>query len=236
MRGVLVGAGYGFLSYLMRESNARKHAELEARERSRIHAQMYGKANSAKTMSRWFLLLALAALIGAGAGALVVNLSLVAPLLSSGGDTSSNSKPSATISDYGRYRNTGPIRVVPDRKTTSGVSAISDRDFILLEQTDQIPCQVGETWGFRIRCSDIPANLPYTVRKETYHPPIKQSDGSVRTKDVNEFRRPPGASFDPFCGWYFLKGYEYELVAGEWTLVVFIDDVEVARKVFKIQN
>ena len=113
------------------------------------------------------------------------------------------------ISDYGRYRDKGPIRIVPDHNSSNGVSVIGGKDFSLLEQTDQIPCRVGETWGIRIHSSDVSENRPYTVRKEMHHPPIKQPGGSVRTMSVSEFKLQPGAPLDQFCGWYFLKGYEY---------------------------
>ncbi|QJW98661.1 DUF3859 domain-containing protein [Frigoriglobus tundricola] len=36
--------------------------------------------------------------------------------------------------------------------------------------------------------------------------------------------------------WHFVRGYEHELVAGEWRLAVFIDDVEVARTVFHVRR
>lgn len=232
--GAIGGACAGVIAYLTHKSDAKKQSEWEARERARIHAQAgANKADSAKTIPVWFILFVILAIIG---GVLVANPSLVGRALNRPGAASGESKPSATVLDYGRYRGQGPLRVQPDRNASGGVSVVSDKEFLLLEQTDQIPCRVGESWGFRIRSSDVPTDRPYTVRKETYHPPMKQPDGSVRTKSVGEFKLRPGAPPDPFCGWHFLKDYEYELVAGEWTLVVFIDDVEVARKVFNIRK
>jgi hypothetical protein len=212
--GGIGGACAGLVAYLTHKSDAKKQSEWEARERARIHPQ----ANTAKTKSPLPLFVTI--LLITFVSVFAINPSLIAPLfvdrdLKNPGDTNGDSKPSATISDFGRYREKGPIRVVQDRNTSSGVSVISDKDFVLLEQTDQIPCRVGETWGMRIRCSDVPTNRPYTVRKEMYHPPMKQPDGSVRTKNVSEYKLRPDASPDQFCGWYFLKDYENELVAGE---------------------
>jgi hypothetical protein len=109
-------------------------------------------------------------------------------------------------------------------------------DFELLERTDQIPCKVGERFGIRIRSWNIPTNRTYTVRQETEHPPITQPDGSVQTKAVSEFEVPAGGIPGPYFLWHFKRGYEHELVAGDWTIVVFIDDFEVVRKVFHVQK
>jgi hypothetical protein len=149
-------------------------------------------------------------------------------------------KPSATIDDYGRYSENGRIR--PEKGTgplePGGISVVVTREKgeRLLEQTDQIPGKVGEMWGFRFRCSYVPVGRPCHVLRETYHPPIKRPDGTVRTKTVSESMLSPDQSPDGFYGWCFLKGHEHELVPGEWTLVVFINYVEVARKSFNITN
>jgi hypothetical protein len=146
------------------------------------------------------------------------------------------SKPSATILEYGRYGLKGQIHTQTNRDAPGRVTFHSDEGLILLEQTDQIPCRVGENWGIRIRRADVPTNRPYTILQEMHHPPMKQPDGSVRTKSVHETKVPQGVvpDGDPYVGWQVLPGYEHQLVAGEWTLVVFIDDVEVARKSFHL--
>jgi hypothetical protein len=235
--GVLGGIGGG-LAYLFRKSEAKQEAEFEERERARINAQMQGPAKDGQTKSGWLILLLFPVIIVVCV--LVVNPSLVTRLFrgdgSKPGATGGSGQPGATISEYGRYRVPGGVRVVPDRNTSSGVSTVRYQDVVLLDQTDQIPCQVGETWGIRIRFSDVPTNRPYTVRQETYHPPLKQPDGSVRTKSVREVKVPWGEAPNQFYGWHFLRGYESELVAGEWSIVVFLDDVEVARQVFHIRK
>jgi hypothetical protein len=234
--GGLGGGAAAFFTYLTRKSDAQTQAEWEARERARIDAQGRDRAGTAKRMPGWFLLFALLAIV---AGILVVNPSLLAPLLPAGrnpgepGATSRDSLPSVALSDYGRYRDTGPIRIASDQNASGGV-VIGGNGLTLLKQTDQIPCRVGETWGIRIHSASVTTNRVYTVRKEVHHPPIKEPDGSVRTTSANEFKLQPGT--EQFCGWYFLKGYEHEMVAGEWTIVVFIDNVEVARKAFQIQK
>jgi hypothetical protein len=222
--GGVGGACAGLVAYLSRKPDERPRFEPEPPRRARPRAE----AGAAKTTSRAALVVATLALVAAGT--VVVNPSLVAPLVGI------DRKPSATISDYGRYREKGSIRVVPDLNEPSDVTVVGSSDLAFLEQTDRIPCRVGETWGMRVRVADAPTDRPYTVRKEVHHPPFRQPDGSVRTKSGREFKLQPGPLPDLFSGWYFLKGYEYELVTGEWTLVVFIDDVEVARKAFNVQK
>lgn len=147
-----------------------------------------------------------------------------------------NTKPSATIESYGRYSSQGQTRTETNRHASGGATIADDDGVVLLEQTDQILCKVGERWGIEIHSSNLPTNRSYMVRQETYHPPIKQPDGSVLTKSISEFKVREGKAPHQFYGWYFLKGYEYELVAGEWRIVVFIDGVEVARQSFHIRK
>lgn len=143
-------------------------------------------------------------------------------------------KPGATVEEYGRYRPTD--RAHAAARPASGVSPLAEGAAVLLEQTDQIPCRVGELWGLRIRASGEPVNRPYTVRQEVRHPPIRQPDGSTRTTTAREMRVRAGESPDRYYGWQFLKGHEHELVPGEWTVVVFIDGVEVASRSFHVRK
>ena len=231
--GGIGGAFAGLIAYLGRKPDDRAQSEAVVRERARMNA----RADTAKAASPLPLILAaLSVLALIVAVVLVVNPSLVVPLRRLAGGAISNRQPSVTVSDYGRYRSTSPVRVVPDRNAPSGVTIVGDHNLILQEQTDQIPCRVGEIWGMRVHSTVVPVDRSYTIRKEMHHPPMKLPDGSVQTKSVSKINASAGALFDVFCGWYFLKGYEYELVPGEWTSVVFVDDVEVARKVFTIQK
>lgn len=143
-------------------------------------------------------------------------------------------KPSAAVVDFGRYRDNSPLRLASEGKGASGVNVVSERDLVLLEQTDQIPCRIGETWGVRVRVSDIPAGGSVKLRTEIQHPPILYPDKSYRKKSGSEEELRPGMPEVRFKGWDFLKEYEAELKAGEWTIVVFLNDVEVARKVFTV--
>ncbi len=229
--GGIGGLFAGLILYLGRKPDDKRQSEAAAREHARMHARADTAASPVPVILAVLSVLALIVAV-----VLVVNPSLVAPLRRLAGGAIGNRQPIVTVSDYGRYRSTGPVRVVPGRDAPGGVTVVGDKNLILQEQTDQIPCRVGEVWGMRVHSTVVPADRPYTIRKEMHHPPLKLPDGSVRTKSVSETNAPAGALFDTFCGWYFLKGYEYELVPGEWTSVVFIDDVEVVRKVFTIQK
>jgi hypothetical protein len=172
-----------------------------------------------------------------GAGVLVFGLLGGAGLVLKPSAPPGTSEPSATIVEYGRYGPKGRIPTEPSRNA-AGVVTVSSGGLLLLEQTDQIPCRVGEVWGIRIRFADVPTNRPYTIRRETHHPPMTHPDGSVRTKSVQETKVPQGAVpvVERIYSWWFLAGGEHELVAGEWSIVLFIDDVEVARKSFHIRK
>lgn len=240
MGGVLGGVGgaiVGLIAYLTRKSEAQQQAEFEARERARIYTQMHRKANKPEQPSS--LLLLLMVVVVAVVCVLVANPPLVTRLFRGGGGATApsvTSRPGATILDYGRYRGQSPVRVAPGRSVAGDAGAAREKELVLLEQTDQVFCRVGETWGIRIRCSDLPVNRPYTVRQETYHPPIRRPDGWMRSMSADEWKIPSGEAPGSFYGWHYLKGHENELVAGEWSVVVSIDDVEVARKVFSVRK
>ncbi|HEY1191563.1 MAG TPA: DUF3859 domain-containing protein, partial [Gemmata sp.] len=213
--GGIAGVCFGIVLYLLPKPNEIKQARAGATDPT---------CPPAKTMSPLPLFFVVS-VVTFGA-VLAVKPFFFALLARGSGDAPA---PTITISDYGRYRVTGPDRAAPGGATNAG-----EREYVLLEQTEQVPCRVGETWGIRIRGSVALKDPSYVIREEIHHPPIKYPDGSVRTTDTREFRAQPGTAFSHPCCWQFLNGHEYELVAGDWTWVVFVNGVEATRRTFKV--
>jgi hypothetical protein len=140
------------------------------------------------------------------------------------------------VENYGRYGSKTRTSAEITRAASGGFALFNDKETELLEQTDRIPCKVGERWGVRIRTWNVPTTRTFLIRQEMIHPPIRQPDGSFQTKSISEFESTPDVTPGPYFGWQFVKGHEEELVTGEWTLSVFVDNVEVAHKAFKVQK
>jgi uncharacterized protein (TIGR03067 family) len=141
-------------------------------------------------------------------------------------------EPSARIVEYGRYRTSDPIP--KPAKDTSGSVTIETGSVRHLATTKKVPCKVGESFGFRLEFANLPKGVNYTVRSEMHHPPIKQPGGTVLKKSVSETTIKVREKPDEYFLWTFLKGFEYELVPGPWTHVVFVDGTEVARLTFQV--
>ncbi len=136
------------------------------------------------------------------------------------------------ITSYGRYKDKDVARIsLPD---ASGDCAILSTDQQHIETTGRIPCRIGEKWGFTFELRNLPTNRTVKYRSEMHHPPILQPDGEVLHKSVvRKTIRSKGVYSDSEL-WGFLRGYEYELVPGEWTRKIFIDDVEVVSMTFEV--
>jgi uncharacterized protein (TIGR03067 family) len=141
-------------------------------------------------------------------------------------------EPSARIVQYGRYRTAGPI--LKPAKDIAGSVAIEANSVRHLATTKKVPCKVGELFGIRLEFANLPEGVNYTVRSEMHHPPIKQPDGTVLKKSVSETTIKVSQKPVEYFLWTFLKGFEYELVPGQWTHVVFVDGTEVARLTFQV--
>jgi uncharacterized protein (TIGR03067 family) len=141
-------------------------------------------------------------------------------------------EPSARIVQYGRYRTSDPI--LKPATDTSGSVTIETRSARHLATTKNVPCKVGESFGIRLEFANLPKGVNCTVRSEMHHPPIKQPDGTVLKKSVSETTIKAREKPEEYFLWTFLKGFEYELVPGQWTRVVFVDGTEVARITFQV--
>ena len=157
---------------------------------------------------------------------------LCAFFLIRGASAIAEEKPAATIREYGRF--VAVVLGAEKAEKTSGGINLEGTDLRHIETTKTIPCRVGEIWGFAADLHNLPKDRDFTVRSETLHPAIKQPDGSVLTKSVGENKYKAGTESLGQSFWCFQKGYEYELVPGQWTMKIFVDDQEVASMTFEV--
>ncbi len=115
----------------------------------------------------------------------------------------------------------------PGRKSGSAPAAKSK----LLRQTDRVPMKKGVVFGYKWRIQGLVPNAPAKVLCRIKHPRIVAPDGTAREID-DEFVR-----FIPKDGMYEIKSTwrvaeNYELVPGEYRIIIRHDDRVIAEKSF----
>ena len=141
--------------------------------------------------------------------------------------------PTAEVVEFGRYK-CKIEALAPTAEATSGAVLVESTDEVHLEATRKIPCNVGESFGFRLRFKNLPVNRAYVLREVTTHPPITQPDGKVLTESVVETTIHPGKAPDGLWLWHFQDEFRNELVPGKWTHTVYVDGAEIASMTFDV--
>ncbi|MEM6688494.1 MAG: DUF3859 domain-containing protein [Planctomycetota bacterium] len=102
-----------------------------------------------------------------------------------------------------------------------------------LETTTDIPCEVGTFFGCRLD----PATLPrqYEFRTKFTHPPFAEPGGELTNKSIQSGTIKPDYFWDGRQLWFFLEGFEYEMIPGTWSLEIWIDNLQVADFDFDVR-
>jgi hypothetical protein len=138
-------------------------------------------------------------------------------------------EPSATITAYGRFetRRTGEIE--KSERTASGeLQSVSAHR--LVQQTDEIMGQLGNSFGFDLRLENFPPG-PATLTIRTFHPPITNPK-TGRSMTVSEYDWPVTMRDNVYFGYTFDHGWE--IAEGVWTKQIVYKGRVIAEKKFKI--
>lgn len=157
------------------------------------------------------------------------SMAMTAAILLALASTHAAADPRSQIIDYGitagrRIPGTpGPGEV--------GLAPASEMTNIrYLDRTDRIEARLCRNFGLSLRLSDdIPRVLPRQVSVRVEHPPLARPDGKTSTED-----RFPSAVIDGVSHVGFTFEHEWEMAAGDWTIIVSIRGREIARKTFAI--
>lgn len=138
-------------------------------------------------------------------------------------------EPSATITAYGRFetRRTGEIE--KSERTASGeLQSVSAHR--LVQQTDEIMGQLGNSFGFDLRLENFPPG-PAMLTIRTTHPPITNPK-TGRAMTVSEYDWPVTMRDGVYFGYTFDHGWE--IAEGVWTKQIVYKGRVIAEKKFKI--
>ena len=138
-------------------------------------------------------------------------------------------EPSATILSYGRFetRRTGEIEK-SDRTASGELQSVDAHR--LIQQTDEIVGQLGNSFGLDLRLSDFPPG-PAMLTIRTTHPPITNPK-TGKSMTVSEYDWTVLGRDNVYFGYTFDHGWE--IAEGVWTKQIVYRGRVIAEKKFKI--
>ena len=106
------------------------------------------------------------------------------------------------------------------------------KEIVLLKQTDTIDGSIGTKFGVKYFVKGLPkgANVPLSVR--LLHP-ITTNPDTQQTSMIEEWIAKAKISSANYSGWIF--EYKWEIVQGEWTILISYNGKKLAEKKFTVQ-
>ena len=138
-------------------------------------------------------------------------------------------EPGAKILSYGRFetRRTGEIEK-SDRTASGELQSVDAHR--LVQQTEEIVGQLGNSFGLDLRLENFPPG-PAMLTIRTIHPPITNPN-TGRTMTVSEYDWAVSGRENVYFGYTFDHGWE--IAEGVWTKQIVYRGRVIAEKKFKI--
>ena len=156
-------------------------------------------------------------------------LGLLAALVLAAGAGFAAAEPRGTIASYGRYEIVETGRPEKAERTVAGeVKPVQTRR--LIQQTDEVVGQLGNTFGFEVDLDGLPPG-PVNLVVRTLHPPLTNAD-TGKTMTVSEYDWPVIGRRKVYFGFTF--DYRWEIAEGVWTKQLVYDGKVIAEKKFKV--
>lgn len=154
---------------------------------------------------------------------------LIALLVVAGASAAAAAEPRATILAYGRFETQRTGAIEKGERTASGeLQSVSAHR--LVQQTDEIVGQLGNSFGIDLRLENFPPG-PAMLTIRTTHPPIT-NPRTGRTMTVSEYDWAVPMRENVYFGYTFDHGWE--IAEGVWTKQIVYNGRVIAEKTFKI--
>jgi hypothetical protein len=154
---------------------------------------------------------------------------LLALLVVAGGADLAAAEPRGKIVTFGRYEIVETGKPEKAERTVAGeVKPVENRR--LIQQTEEIVGQLGNTFGFEVDLEGMPAGVANLVVR-TIHPPLTNSD-TGKTMTVSEYDWPVAGREKVYFGFTF--DYRWEIAEGIWTKQLVYNGKIIAEKKFKV--
>ena len=161
--------------------------------------------------------------------AAAVALSIACAPLCAAGPAVASGEPSVQILSYGRFETRRTGQIEKSDRTASGELQSVDAHR-LLQQTDEIVGQLGNSFGYDLRLDGFPPG-PVTLTIRTIHPPITNPN-TGRTMTMSEYDWPVTTRDNVYFGYTFDHGWE--IAEGVWTKQIVYKGRVLAEKKFKV--
>ena len=138
-------------------------------------------------------------------------------------------EPSVAIVGFGRYETHIAGKPEKAERTASGVVQPVD-GHRLIEKTDLVVGQLGNTFGIEVKLENFPAGSAALVIR-TLHPPLT-NPATGKTTTVSEYNWTSASNENTYFCFSFDAGWE--IAEGMWTIQVLHEGKVVAEKNFKI--
>jgi hypothetical protein len=156
-------------------------------------------------------------------------LGFLAALFIVAGTEIAAAEPRGKIATFGRYEIVETGRPEKAERTVAGeVKPVETRR--LIEQTDEIVGQLGNTFGFEVDFEGLPPG-PVNLVVRTIHPPLTNAD-TGKTMTVSEYDWPVVGRHKVYFGFTF--DYRWEIAEGVWTKQLVHNGKVIAEKKFKV--
>jgi len=156
-------------------------------------------------------------------------LGLLAALVLAAGAATAAAEPRGKVVSYGRYEIVETGRPEKAERTVAGeVKPVETRR--LIQQTDEVVGQLGNTFGFEVDLEGLPPG-PVTLVVRTIHPPLTNAD-TGKTMTVSEYDWPVIGRHKVYFGFTF--DYRWEIAEGVWTKQLVYNGKVIAEKKFKV--
>jgi len=154
---------------------------------------------------------------------------LAALVLVAGVAETAAAEPSGKIVRYGRYEIIDSGRPEKAERTVAGeVKPVENHR--LIQETDEIVGQLGNTFGFEVDLDGLPPG-PVNLVVRTIHPALTNSE-TGRTMTVSEYDWPVAGREKVYFGFTF--DYRWEIAEGTWTKQLVYNGKVIAEKKFKV--
>lgn len=138
-------------------------------------------------------------------------------------------EPRGKVVSYGRYEIVETGRPEKAERTVAGeVKPVENRR--LIQETDEIVGQLGNTFGFEVDLEGLPPG-PVNLVVRTIHPALTNSD-TGKTMTVSEYDWPVAGREKVYFGFTF--DYRWEIAEGMWTKQLIYNGKVIAEKKFKV--
>jgi hypothetical protein len=138
-------------------------------------------------------------------------------------------EPTAQILAYGRFETRRTGEVEKGERTASGELRSVDAHR-LLQQTEEIVGQLGNSFGLDLRLENFPPG-PAMLTIRTLHPPLTNPK-TGKTMTVSEYDWAVSGREGVYFGYTFDHGWE--IAEGVWTKQIVYNGRVIAEKKFKV--